>query len=60
MDQGCLDEITEAATSIKLMGRAMVEMDLDEVEKGTCGLIIVQAVGVILKMVERLEEQIKD
>ena len=59
MDQGCLDEITEAATSIKLMGRVMVEMELDVVEKGTCGLIVEQAVDVILKMVERLEEQIK-
>ena len=58
MDQGCLDEITEAATSIKLMGRVMTELELDVVEKGTCGMIINQSVGVILKMVEKLEEKV--
>jgi hypothetical protein len=59
MEQQELDEILEAATSIKLVGRIMSEMGLDVVEKGTCALIINQAVDVIFKMVEALEEEIK-
>ena len=60
MGQRDLDEILEAATSIKLVGRMMSEMELDYVEKGTCSLIINQAVAVICGAVERLEAEVKD
>ena len=56
MTQAILDEILEAATSVKLVGRAMNELELDRVECGTCALIINQAVTVICNAVERLEE----
>jgi hypothetical protein len=56
MIQRDLDEILEAATSIKLVGRVMSEMELDKVEKGTCALIINQAVSVIFECLEKLEE----
>lgn len=59
MVQRDLDEILEAATSIKLIGRTMSEMELDGVEKGTCALIINQAVAVIFNALERIEEGIK-
>lgn len=58
--QGDLDEILEAATSIKLVGRVVMEMELDGVEKGTCALIINQSVEMIFKALERIEEGIKD
>lgn len=59
MGQRDLDEILEAATSIKLIGRTMNEMDLDRVEKGTCALIINQCVAVIFEALERLEGEVK-
>ena len=59
MCQQDLDEILEAATSIKLIGRTMNEMDLDRVERGTSALIINQCVAVIFEALERLEGEVK-
>lgn len=58
MIQRELDEILEAATSIKLVGRMIREMEMDCVERGTCALIVDQAVGAILTAIEKVENEL--
>jgi hypothetical protein len=60
MVQQDLDDILEAATSVKLVSRIVREMELDRVEMGTCALIVDHAVGVILESIERIEESLDE